>query len=330
MAIPFPVTRSPRRRMHDMRLQTFLDDSMSFMQDASMFEHGIYRNMDMVYIREFVNDICSRFEVVNGKAMLNDEFQVCSLIKGSKRTVSITKYLSRIEALFAVNSCLGYDFSDKVHTAFSLLKEAIAGKLLEDTIEIQMSYVYGDDIVAAYDKGFGQSTCMTDCASGLTRVYAKNPKQVCMLQARTPSGNARALLWTLWDGRKFLDRCYGSLAARMAIRNLAISKKNWLIRLHDGIVSTDGRSLAFSAPLVVKLETSCDCLPYMDSFRYVNHSNPKQVRRLCTHALGKKGHVWAADSCEGIVRDIDSCIVEAHVWDYRCNKEYEEMMKEYE
>lgn len=152
------------------------------------------------------------------------------------------------------------------------------GYVLDKDVAVQL--LTGEDLVKAYTDKAGCHSCMTEGASYWTWFYAFNPEAVSL--AVTSNMRARALLWTLEDGRKALDRVYpGSGFSTQFLMTWARSQ-GYLIRE----TNSAGRPQAFVDPegkrhprLSVKFQRYHPrfLFPYTDTFVYLDRNLKNRV-----------------------------------------------------
>lgn len=116
----------------------------------------------------------------------------------------------------------------------------------------------GDAVEDAYEQEVGGHSCMTGCNHPYVRVYAENPDKVGLLVWR--KNEARALIWTTDDGKKFIDRVYPSSGQAITAFQIYAENKNARIR--------DGHSFEHSTDknvVVTVKNASNGAWPFMDT-----------------------------------------------------------------
>ena len=165
------------------------------------------------------------------------------------------------------------DIEDFVNKIVGYLKANSSG---EDTAT---EIVNGEDIRFWYDRRNYQNTvgelgnsCMSyqECQWFLD-MYCMNQDKVSMVILRTKEHKliGRALLWSLDNGRKFLDRVYSILDSdSVVLHNLAL-KNGWLYKNRNHQVM-DGKN-EYGRRLAVTLQNhEFDYYPYLDTLKYLS------------------------------------------------------------
>lgn len=203
----------------------------------------------------------------------------------------------------------------------------------------------GKDIPSAYFTQIGGNSCMTE-RPGHTRLYEENPDKVEMLVLDNASyklKTARALVWTLADGTRLLDRVYpsdggdhlyvfhkwakfnnakiraiyGAPSTGSAIRFIHPDDFDAESRRRDpfemgsreersSTSSTDGHSIDL-------IPTSTGLFPFLDSFHYGEfiegmlrlYTYPKQSSRLLVFnkTSGLYSIGWVCEECHRLTVD---------------------------
>lgn len=175
------------------------------------------------------------------------------------------------------------DFVNKYKTKIEELNNAFA------SIEI----VSGDDIaewyrIENYESAAGRSelhnSCMARKDANIFEIYTKNP-EVCSLiiqKSKTESGKitSRALLWTLSDGKKFMDRVYFNNPESVELFR-SYCEENGIFAKY---LNNNGASVYVIDPVtgnretLEKIEVQLKRLkykkfPYMDTLKFYNPDN---------------------------------------------------------
>ena len=146
----------------------------------------------------------------------------------------------------------------------------------------------GDDLVSCYED-------IHSCMAGHNAVamYAENPDVVKVIGVRAieSSGRweARALIWTLPDGQRYLDRVYPSdgCLAGVYIRQIA-DNEGWAYRLTDSPDDDSSAGLDMSqAEVVVK---DVGHYPYMDTFIWCKQVGGGQLKLRIKQPAGYDWH----------------------------------------
>jgi len=146
--------------------------------------------------------------------------------------------------------------------------------------------VTGQELLRYFERHWGGSSCMTgEDSQDHIQIYAKNKDIVSLLVYHDPDGcpaQGRALLWTLGDGKRFMDRVYPNDGSHIEKFYVYAAKKGIEIRGWHGYpdeapeeddtypyvpVGADGDK-DFSVTLI-----QTGSMPYMDSFHYGYFNN---------------------------------------------------------
>ena len=133
-------------------------------------------------------------------------------------------------------------------------------------LEKDMKIVYGQEVMEAYRRGVGKSSCMTGDDAELVELYVKNPDKVGMVIYGHDQG--RALIWNTEEGERVLDRIYPNDGRHISVYHRWAMKNGVAIRVGQslpdcGTVAIDGKRIVYT----VKMDTSnVDKYPYLDTF----------------------------------------------------------------
>jgi hypothetical protein len=176
----------------------------------------------------------------------------------------------------------GEKFLDKDIEQFVNLYKSTIDKLNDKFSFFEV--VSGDDIAYWYNannyfqrSGSLGSSCMANAKPSWLEIYTKNPEQCSMVIFKSPENNdkivGRALLWTLQDGKKFMDRIYTINDSDVILFKEYAKENGWYSKFHNASTES-GKS---SAPdggieeldLVVNLSQKYyDYYPYLDTLKY--------------------------------------------------------------
>jgi hypothetical protein len=173
-------------------------------------------------------------------------------------------------------------FLDKDYEAFvNLFKSTI------DKLNDKFSYfevVKGDDIHYWYDssryyerRGTLGSSCMSSANASWLEIYTANPEQVNLVIFKSQDDDTkivgRAILWTLDDGKKFIDRIYTINDSDVNLFREFAKENGWYSKKYNS--STDsGEAIAPDGGIVdlnltVTLsKKSYSHYPYLDTLKY--------------------------------------------------------------
>ncbi len=176
----------------------------------------------------------------------------------------------------------GDKFLDKdIEEFVNLYKAAI------DKFNDKFSYfevVKDDDIAHWYHKnnyftnsGSLGNSCMASAPPSWLEIYTNNPDQVSLIIYKSPEDTekiiGRALLWTLEDGKKYVDRIYTVNDSDVQLFRDYAKENGWYTKYHN---SSTTNSQAFAPDgsvtnlkLQVKLsQKDYDHFPYLDTLKY--------------------------------------------------------------
>lgn len=179
------------------------------------------------------------------------------------------------------------DVLDKDYEAFVNSFKATIDKLND-----KFSYfdiIKGGDIHYWYQyanyyerKGTLGSSCMASARPSWLEIYTNNPEQVSLVifksQDDTDKIVGRALLWTLTDGKKFLDRIYAINDSDVQLFRDYAKENDWYSKSQNNSGSDnqayspeDGTTVRLN--LTVKLsQKSYNNYPYLDTLKYLNEN----------------------------------------------------------
>lgn len=134
----------------------------------------------------------------------------------------------------------------------------------------------GVAITTAYENSVGSRSCMTGECAEYTRLYEMNPDRIGLFVMTAGNYSARAVLWTLDNGRTLLDRVYcNNEVIRELMKQHAI-KENWLYKHSFNVLDSDNNCEYPKSKLVVSgLEYTDGCIPYMDTLTHGTENNGK-------------------------------------------------------
>ena len=153
--------------------------------------------------------------------------------------------------------------------------KAATKRIYDKDFDSKINFVSGEDIAYWYNEsnyfeGKGsslQESCMRfEKCEPFLQIYVNNP-EICQLMIfkETPDKiSLRALIWTLPDGRKYMDRIYSSKYADMTIFINHARKNNWLC--------FDLNSNGIKELYLPIKNIEYTHFPYMDTFKYYDKS----------------------------------------------------------
>jgi hypothetical protein len=167
-----------------------------------------------------------------------------------------------------------------IETFVNLYKAAI--DKLNDIFSF-FEVVTGDDIVKWYNyknylerKGTMGASCMSDVPGRWLEIYSANPKQVSLVILRSTERDdrivGRALLWTLDDGKKFMDRIYTMKDSDVETFRDFAKENAWYSKCLNGS-TPNGEAFGPKGREKLKLVVHLDKkdygnYPYLDTLKY--------------------------------------------------------------
>lgn len=183
----------------------------------------------------------------------------------------------------AILTTTGEKFLDKDIEQFVNLYKAEIDKFNDKFRYFEV--VSGDDIAEWYEKDkyynargttLGNS-CMASAPHKWLEIYTKNPNQCEMVIYKTPEDEekiiGRALLWTLDDGKKFMDRIYYIKDSDIQLYREFAKQNGWYVKYHNSSTSSP-QSIAPDGTIVnLRLKVTLDRkyydnYPYLDTLKY--------------------------------------------------------------
>lgn len=209
-------------------------------------------------------------------------------------------------------------FLDKDYEAFVNMFKATIDKLND-----KFSYfnvVSGDDIHYWYDnkkyyerKGTLGSSCMAGADESWLEIYTANPNQVNLVIFKSQDDDSkivgRALLWTLTDGKKFMDRIYTINDSDVNLFREFAKENGWYAKYYNSssdsgkAIAPDGSTIELN--LTVNLDKkNYRNFPYLDTLKYFLEgrgilSNRKNSGEEITLEDTGGGHVSSCEYCNG-------------------------------
>lgn len=209
------------------------------------------------------------------------------------------------------------EFLDKDYETFvNLFKSTI------DKLNDKFSYfnvVSGSDIHYWYDKnnyyerkGTLGSSCMAGADEDWLEIYTANPNQVSLVIFKSQDDDTkivgRALLWTLTDGKKFMDRIYTINDSDVSLYREFAKENGWYAKYYNSSSDT-GRCIAPDGSTVdLDLTVNLDQknyrhYPYLDTLKYYKEgtgilSNERRGGAITLEDTGG-GYVGDCETCGG-------------------------------
>lgn len=185
-------------------------------------------------------------------------------------------------ALKAICEDLGYSMSDsELEWSSALLSGSVDHRSGIDVLR-------GKDIIKGYNTK-GTSSCMSGKCDAAYLPYTENP-EVCglLVLGDKKEYQARALLWTLPDGKTIMDRTYGTTYGISRL-NLFARKEGFIIRNDSKNFSMpphdNGKSKSQAKTFFIPCNTKLAGYGYVDTFMYFYE---KGVSNTCNRGKDAK------------------------------------------
>jgi len=154
---------------------------------------------------------------------------------------------------------------------------------------VEPRIVEGHAITEIYRQEFGHSSCMTGDDCDKVELYAINPDKIQMALI-DDTFKARALIWTMDDGTRYLDRQYGNAEAAGHLVKWA-EEQGW--NHYDKRRETK---------MICTLQRP-DLFPYLDTMRYARVRGDEIV--LCN--MSSFDYNYCLDRTDGNLEDVLCC-----------------------
>lgn len=161
-------------------------------------------------------------------------------------------------------------------------------KMIIDKLNDRFSYfevVKGDDIAHWYHyehyyegKGTIGNSCMSNVPSEWFDIYTSNPDQVNLVILKSQMDDTkitgRALLWTLPDGKKFMDRIYTINDSDVNLFRDYAKENGWYYKFHNSstdlalAVGPDDKKVDLGTISITLDKKYYDNFPYLDTLKY--------------------------------------------------------------
>lgn len=203
-------------------------------------------------------------------------------------------------------------------------------KALMDRLNDKFSFfeeVKGDDISYWYKytnyferKGTLGTSCMSNVPSRYFDIYVKNPETCSLLIFKSPDDETkilgRALLWTLRDGKRFVDRIYTNNDSDVQLFKDYAKENGWYVKRYnnssesDRAISPDGKEVRLN--MIVDVESGDhDSYPYLDTLKYYNPNDG-------TLSTDSSSDTYTLQSTDGNAINCDYCYGSGVQSCYRC------------
>lgn len=186
-------------------------------------------------------------------------------------------------AIRALLRSAGAEFNEKEIETF-----VNSYKMTIDKLNDRFSYfeeVKGDDIAHWYfyehyyeRKGTIGNSCMSNVPSEWFDIYTSNPNQVNLVILKSQTDDTkitgRALLWTLPDGKKFMDRIYTINDSDVNLFRDYAKENGWYYKFHNSstdlalAVGPDDKKVDLGTISIILDKKYYDNFPYLDTLKY--------------------------------------------------------------
>lgn len=238
---------------------------------ADMIKLGVYYPIS--------SDIVHFVDLDGGDYIL----EIDTLKSLDKLSSNLNSQESRIGRLVRrVVSTAGYNFSDLEYENF--VTEFKSKVELSKSPFRNFELIFGEDIRKYYLEdnydNSRRSTLQNSCmryqgCQGYFDIYVENPKVCQMLIRRSDLDSdkisSRALVWTLSDGKKFMDRIYYSREQDQNLYEEWAKKNGYYYQNRSGSILSPSGSSESDLDLEVHLDKWLfDYYPYMDTLKYLH------------------------------------------------------------
>lgn len=250
----------------------------------------------------------------NGKGVYNLEKLRPSENDGKNQVWSKNRQEIKVgKAIRALLKTADVDVSDKEIEEFVNSFKAALDRL-NDKFSL-FEIVSGENIAKNYyyknyqeNKGTLGSSCMARVPESYLSIYVENP-DVCNLiifksQDDESKIMGRALLWTLNDGKKFLDRIYTINESDVQLFKDFAKENGWYVKRHnnssdsDYAISPDGSEVRLQLLVTVR-KGEYDNYPYLDTLKYYNpYKGILSVEKDSSSYTLESTDGYASNSCE--------------------------------
>lgn len=176
--------------------------------------------------------------------------------------------------------------------------------------------VKGDDISYWYKytnyferKGTLGGSCMSNVPSRFFDIYVKNPETCSLVIFKSQDDDskimARALLWTLRDGKKFMDRIYTINDSDVQLFKDYAKENGWYVKRYNDssesnhVISPEGSEVRLS--MIVDVENGdYGSYPYLDTLKYYNPDHG-------TLSTNSTGNTYRLESTDGHAINCEYC-----------------------
>lgn len=185
-------------------------------------------------------------------------------------------------AIRALLNVAGETFVDKDIEAFVNQYKATIDKMNDKFSNFEV--VTGDDIAYWYDNekysqrsGTLGNSCMASAPSEYFEIYTSNPDKCALIIYKDPDNPericGRALLWTLSDGKRFVDRIYTVRDSDVQLFRDFAKDKGWYYKYSNNsgsssqAISPTGETVELDLTISVQ-SGNYDNYPYLDTLKY--------------------------------------------------------------
>ena len=208
----------------------------------------------------------------------------------------------------------GEKFLDKDIEAFVNLYKATLDKM-NDKFSL-FEVVDGDDIYHWYQrenyfekKGQLGGSCMGSARESWLEIYTANPNQVKLIIMKSEDDDSmivgRALLWSLRDGKRFMDRVYTINDSDIQLFREYAKENGWYAKYHNGSTS-NSQSIAPEGGIVnldltvILDQKDYEHFPYLDTLKHFTPGSGRLNNQNGEYLLEDTGGDYVrCDSCGG-------------------------------
>jgi hypothetical protein len=230
-------------------------------------------------------------------------------------------------AMRALLKLAGGEFADKDFESFVNLYKATIDKM-NDKFSF-FEEVTGEKIYFWYNyQNYYQRTgtlgnsCMANARASWLEIYTENPDQVSLVIFKSQEDNdkivGRALLWTLQDGKRFMDRIYAINDSDVQLFRDYAKENGWYSKYNNN--SSDDNSAYAPDGSTVNLDLTVNLdkkdysnYPYLDTLKYFREG------RGILSSEQKGDYITLEDTGGDYVRSCDTCDGSGRTQCYDCD-----------
>lgn len=170
-------------------------------------------------------------------------------------------------------------------------------------------------------KGPLGTSCMSNVPPEYFDIYVENPDVCCLLIFKSPDDDTkilgRALLWTLRDGKRFVDRIYTINDSDIQLFRDYAKENGWYLKRFNNStesdMATDKEGNYVRLNMIVDIKGGdYDSYPYLDTLKYYDPSDG-------TLSTESTSETYALESVDGSAINCDFCEGRGEVECYYCD-----------